>query len=59
MNVYITLQAVDAVKQRKAAKAVVSQVIEEAPAAELAHGIDDMSPVGAQITLLMHCCTCQ
>lgn len=26
--------------------AVVSRLVEEAPAAELAHGIDDMSPTG-------------
>jgi hypothetical protein len=40
-------QAVDAVKRHHAAGTVVSQLIEEAPPAELAHGIDDMSPTGA------------
>lgn len=42
----------DAVKRHHAAGTVVSQLIEEAPPAELAHGIDDMSPTGALTTML-------
>ena len=43
----------DAVKRHQAADAVVSQLVEEAPAAELAHGIDDIDPTGVLTTLLM------
>ena len=51
-NASATPQAIDAVKRHHAADAVVSQIVEEAPPAELAHGIDDMSPTGALTTLL-------
>lgn len=49
---FATLQAIDAVKRHHAADAVISQLIEEAPPAELAHGIDDMSPTGVLLTLM-------
>lgn len=53
MLCFAPLQAVDAVKRLQAADAVVSQLVEEAPAVELAHGIDDMDPTGVLTVLLI------